>query len=155
MPNLPVLRDQICALLHGGQAYETFDDIIAEFPADKRGIVPPMAEHSAWQVLEHMRLAQRDILDYIQNEDGSYKEKKWPDDYWEKDPNPPSATSWEDSVKAFHEDRDKLEELVRTGDLFAKFAWAEDHTLLREAVLAADHNSYHLGQLVMLRRLLA
>lgn len=150
------LRDHLLAQLHGGQAYDTFDDIVDEFSPEQRGIVPDGAEHSAWQILEHMRLSLRDILDYCRNEDGKYTEKNWPADYWPKEAEPPTSNSWDDSKKAYLSDLSEFEELVRTGDLTAPFAWSEQgHTLLRETLLVSDHAAYHLGQLVLLRELLA
>jgi len=153
MPQIQSLREHLVAQLRGGQAYDTFDDIVGEFPPDLRGAVPDKAEHSAWQILEHMRLSLRDILEFSKNEDGSYAEKNWPDDYWPKDPNPPDSTSWPHSVKAYQQDLEEMQELVQAGDLFAKFPWGQGQTLLRETMLAADHAAYHLGQLVILRRL--
>ena len=154
MDHLQALREHLIALLNGGQAFDTFDNILASIPAEKRGAVPGKAERSAWQTLEHMRLAQRDILDYSRNEDGSYKEMNWPDDYWPADPEPPADSSWDESIGQFHQDLLELENLIRTKDLFAEFPWGEGHTILREAMLTAEHNAHHLGQLVILQRLL-
>ena len=156
MNELQSLRDHVVSLLRGGQAYEPFDAIVGEFTGADRGRVPAGAEHSAWQVLEHLRIAQRDILDFSQNEEGRYQELKWPDDYWPTNPEPPTAESWEQSVRAFLEDRGALEALAREEqrDLFRPFPWGSGQTLLREILLAADHQAYHLGQLVLLRRLL-
>ncbi len=149
------LRDHLIAQLHGGQAYDTFDDIVDEFSSEQRGVVPDKAEHSAWQILEHLRISLRDILDYCRNEEGKYAEKNWPEDYWPKEAEPPTPASWEDAMKAYHSDLSDFEDLVRTQDLVAPFAWSEQgHTLLREALLVSDHAAYHLGQLVLLKRLL-
>jgi uncharacterized damage-inducible protein DinB len=148
------LREHLVTLLKGGQAYESFEVIVASFKPKHRGTVPPGADHSPWEILEHMRIAQRDILDYSRNEKGDYREKDWPDDYWPKKPAPPNASAWKKSVEKFHADRRALVQLARKGDLFRVFPWGEKQTLLRELLLAADHNSHHLGQLVILRRLL-
>lgn len=155
MEQLQALRDHLVAFLRGGQAYETFDEVLAEFPPELRGVVPPNGERSAWQILEHMRLSLRDILDYCRNVDGSYAEKDWPEGYWPKSPVPPTASGWADCAKSFLGDLAEMEKLVQTGDLFKPFPWSpEGHTLLREALLYADHTAYHLGEMVMLRRFL-
>ena len=156
MDQLQALRDHVAANLRGGQAYETFDEIVGEFRPDQRGIVPPGAGHSAWQILEHMRISQRDILDFSRNEKGEYKEKKWPEEYWPKEAAPPDPSAWDRSVQEFHADQKALEDMVNdpNRDLFAPFPWGDGQTLLREALMTADHNGYHLGQLVMVKRLL-
>jgi len=148
------LRDQLVALLQGGQAYETFDQIVGSFKAKHRGLVPVGAEHSPWEILEHTRIAQRDILDFSRNDKGNYKGKDWPKDYWPKKPAPPNAAAWKKSLDQFHADREALEQLARKGDLYRVFPWGDGQTLLRENLLAADHNAHHLGQMVILRRLL-
>lgn len=156
MEPLQSLREHIVRLLNGGQAYDTFEDIVAEIPADQRGVIPSGAEHSAWQILEHIRIALRDILDFSQNENGTYVEKSWPQDYWPATPAPPKEGGWENTIQAFLADRKSLESLIMDPkrDLFAPFPWGDGQTLLREALLAADHASYHLGQLVIVQRLL-
>ncbi len=150
------LRDHVVALLRGGHAYETFDDIVGDFPPPLRGVVAPSAQHSAWQILEHMRITQRDILDFSRNENGAYVELRWPEDYWPATEAPVADGGWDATIRAFLADRAALESLVLDpqNDLFAPFPWGDGHTLLREALLAADHASYHLGQIVILRRLL-
>lgn len=154
MTNDQALRKHVVALLDGGQAYATFDDIVGVFPARQRGEIPKGLPHSAWMLLEHMRIAQWDILDFSRNP--KYKAMKWPDDYWPKTPAPPGAAAWDKSVKSFHEDLDAMKALVTDPktDLFAKLPWGEGQTILREALLIADHNSHHLGQLIDVRRLL-
>lgn len=154
MTNDQALRKHVVALLDGGQAYATFDDIVGVFPARQRGEIPKGLPHSAWMLLEHMRIAQWDILDFSRNP--KYKAMKWPDDYWPKTPAPLGAAAWDKSVKSFHEDLDAMKALVTDPktDLFAKLPWGEGQTILREALLIADHNSHHLGQLIDVRRLL-
>jgi len=147
-------RDHLVALLKGGQAYESFDQIVGGFKAKHRGVVPSGAEHSPWEIFEHMRITQRDILDFSRNDKGTYKEKDWPDEYWPTRPGPPNPTAWKKSVEQFHADRKALQGLARKGDLLRAFPWGDGQTLLRELLLAADHNAHHLGQLVILRRLL-
>jgi uncharacterized damage-inducible protein DinB len=151
------LRKQLQALLDGGQAHATFDDAVKDFPAKLRGTVPESLPYSAWQILEHIRIAQRDILDFSDNSDGSYKERAWPDEYWPKNPEPPSADAWEQSIQHVRQDRKTFEKLLKSADdaaLVTPFAWGEGQTLLREAFLIADHTAYHTGELIVLRRLL-
>jgi len=148
------LRKQLLALLKEAQAHATFDDAVADFPAAKRGVVPEGLPYSAWQLLEHLRIAQRDILEFSTNEDGRYEELKWPEGYWPKEAEPPSANAWEESIAAIKEDLSEFEKLVEKGDMHTPFAWGQGQNLLREVLLVADHSAYHVGELIMLRRLL-
>ncbi len=151
------LRQQLKALLDGGQAHASFEQAVKDMPAKLQGVVPEGAPYSAWQLLEHIRLAQRDILDFSRNDDGSYRELKWPDEYWPKDPEPPNAHAWQKSVDEIREDRKTFEKLMDSVDdsnLIKPFAWGKGQNLLREALLIADHEAYHVGELVLLRRLL-
>jgi len=154
MKNDTDLRKHLLELLDGGHAHAGFDDVIADFQATLRGEIPKGLPHSAWMLLEHMRMAQWDILDFSRN--SKYKAMKWPQDYWPKTPAPPGATAWEKSVKSFRDDLGAMKKLVNDPqtDLFAKIPWGEGQTILREALLIADHNSHHLGQLIDVRRLL-
>jgi uncharacterized damage-inducible protein DinB len=148
------LRKHLLALLAGGGAHATFDDAVAGFPAELQGKKPSKAPYTAWQLLEHIRIAQWDILDFSVN--SAYKEMEWPAAYWPKTSAPPTATAWEQSIAAFKADLRNMQELVDNPqtDLFAPIAWGSGQTVLREALLVADHNAYHIGQLVLLRRLL-
>ena len=148
------LRKHLIELLDGAQAHATFNNVVEHFPAKQRGEIPKGLPHSGWMLLEHMRIAQWDILDFSRN--AKYKHMKWPEDYWPQTPAPPSPGAWEKSVQAFHEDLDAMKKLVQDAntDLFAKIPWGEGQTILREAMLVADHNSHHLGQLIDVRRLL-
>lgn len=154
MKNDQILRQHLLELLDGAHAHAPFDKGVADFPAKLRGEVPKGLPHSAWMLLEHIRLAQWDILDFSRNP--KYKELKWPDDYWPKSPAPPSEAAWDKSVKSFHDDLAAMKKLVEDPktDLFAKIPWGDGQTILREAMLVADHNSHHLGQLIDVRRLL-
>ena len=150
------LRKQLQALLDGGQAHATFDEAVKDFPAKLRGVVPEGLPYSGWQILEHIRITQRDILDFSNNTDGSYKELKWPEEYWPKAAAPESEGSWEHSIAQIREDRAAFEKLLKSADdaeLVAPFAWGAGQNLLREALLLADHDAYHLGELVVVRRL--
>jgi hypothetical protein len=151
------LRQQLKALLDGGQAHATFEQAVKDMPAKLQGVVPEGLPYSAWQMLEHIRLAQRDILDFSRNDDGSYHELTWPDGYWPKDPEPPNAGAWQKSVEQVREDRKAFEKLMDSVDdtnFIKPFPWGNGQNLLREALLIADHEAYHVGELVMLRRLL-
>jgi hypothetical protein len=148
------LRKHLIELLDGGHAHASFDQVIENFPANFSGEIPKGLQHSAWMLLEHMRLAQWDILDFSRNP--KYKEMKWPDDYWPKTPAPPDAKAWDKSIQSFHDDLEAMKKLVSDPktDMFANIPWGSGQTILREAMLVADHNSHHLGQLIDVRRLL-
>src|SRR5213593_1814069 len=148
------VREQVLALLNGGNAHVTFDHVIKDFPAKLRGVKPEGAPHTAWQLLEHMRIAQRDILEFSRNP--KYASPEWPGGYWPRTETPPNAATWSASIKAFNKDLNEMQALVTNPktDLFARIPWGDGQTILREALLVADHNAYHLGQLVDVRRLL-
>jgi hypothetical protein len=143
------------ALLEGGHAHATFEDAVKGFPVELRGVVPKDLPYSAWQIVEHLRIAQRDMLDFCDNEDGSYTVMKWPDDYWPKEAKPPSSGAWQKSIDAFQEDRKEFLKLLDgASDLTKPFEWEKKQNLLKEALQMADHNSYHVGELIVVRRLL-
>jgi hypothetical protein len=151
------LRDELKKLLDGGQAHATFEAAVKDFPATLRGVVPEGLPYSAWQIVEHIRIAQRDILDFSDNADGSYKPRKWPDTYWPESPEPPGDDAWDSSIKQMHADRAAFEKLLEASSdalLVVPFDWGSGQTLLREALLIADHDAYHTGELIILRRLL-
>jgi len=152
--NQQPLREHVLELLSGGHAHASFEQVVANFPAKLQGEKAAGLPHSAWMLLEHMRITQWDILDFSRNP--KYRTLNWPDDYWPKDSAPPSSTAWEKSVRSFQHDLEAMKELVRNPDtdLFARIPWGEGQTILREALLVADHNSHHLRQLIDLRRLL-
>ena len=150
------LKKELAKQLRGGNAHVKFEDATAKLPAELRGKKVKDLPYSIWQLLEHMRIAQRDMLDYCRNQDGSYKEMKWPDDYWPKSAEPSSDNAWNDSIKHFIADREEFIGLLEASDadLYTPFKWGEGQTLLHEAMLIVDHNGYHLGEIVALRRLL-
>jgi DinB superfamily len=150
------LRKQLVALLHGGQAHATFDDAVKSFPEDLRGTVPSSLPYSAWQLLEHLRITQRDILNFSAPPTGGYHPIQWPDEYWPKSPQPTSSQAWDHSIAEIHSDLKHFIALVENAsvDLYKPFRWGDGQNLLREALLVADHTSYHLGELIVLRRLL-
>jgi hypothetical protein len=148
------LRQHLLDLLRGRNAHADFDTVVADVPARLRGLKPPGAPHSAWQLLEHMRIAQSDILEF--SRDAKHKSPAWPEGYWPKKEAPPNAASWNNSLRSFRADLKAMAKLVadKNTDLFAPIPHGTGQTILREALLIADHNSYHLGQMVLLRRLL-
>ena len=148
------LRKQLVELLASGHAHATFEQVVDDFPVEKAGVRPPGMAHSGWELLEHMRLAQDDILRFTRSAD--YKAMKWPDDYWPASPAPKGTQAWKDSVRRFREDRAEFNKILNdpSRDLYQPFPWGEGQTLFREALLIADHNAYHLGQLMLVRRLL-
>ena len=149
------LRDQLARVLDWEDAHVGFDKAVEGIPPDKRGARAAGFEHSVWQLVEHIRLAQDDILDFCVN--SAYKHTlKWPDDYWPKDPAPPSEKAWTESIAAFVRSREELKRLARDiEDLTAKVPTGKGHqTYLRGILLAADHVAYHVGQIVAVRRAL-
>jgi len=149
-----ILRKHLLELLQGGGAHAKFQDAVKGLPPKLRGVKPPNYPHSAWMLLEHMRIAQSDILEFIRN--SRHQSPKWPEGYWPKQEVPPNASAWDNSIKEFHTDLKAVEDLVTDPktDLFARIPWGEGQTILREALLVADHNAYHLAQIVDVRRLL-
>ena len=150
------LRKQLIDLLHGGQAHATFDEAVEGFPAGLRGTVPPNLPYSAWQLLEHLRISQRDILNFSAPPTGGYHPMRWPQDYWPQSPEPPTDEAWDRSIQVIHADLKTFIALIENpqSDLYKPFRWGDGQNLLREALLIADHNAYHLGELIVLRRLL-
>jgi len=153
---LAELKKQIHALLTEAQAHVGFEDAIKDFPAELRGKRPHGLPYSAWQLLEHMRITLRDILDFSAPPTGGYQHIEWPKGYWPAEAEPPTAHSWNNTVSAIRSDLKTFQALIDkpSVDLFKPFRWGEGQNLLREAHLIADHNAYHLGEFVVLRRLL-
>jgi hypothetical protein len=148
------LREHLLYLLKGGGAHLDFDKAIAGLPPRLRGAKPDGMPHSVWRLLEHLRIAQWDILEFSRN--AEHVSPKWPEKYWPKGDEPPDAAAWDASVAGFRKDLQSIEDLVanpRT-DLFGRIPHGDGQTVLGEALLVADHNAYHLGQLVVVRRLL-
>lgn len=147
---------QIVALLDGGQAHAKFEDAVKDFPAELRGAVPDGMAHSAWQIVEHIRIAQKDILDFSAPPTGGYHGLKWPEEYWPKQQQPASDEAWQRSIAAVKANVESFKALItRPGaDLVKPFLWGTGQNLLREALLIADHTAYHTGELIALRRAL-
>jgi DinB superfamily len=148
------LREHLLYLLKGGGAHAKFDEVIAGIPPKLRGAKPKGLPHSAWMLLEHLRLAQWDILEFSRN--ARHVSPEWPKGYWPKQAAPPAPKAWDRSIKDFRKDLKAMQALVANPktDLFAPIPWGDGQTILREALLVADHNAYHLGQMLDVRRLL-
>ena len=148
------VREQVIKLLAGGQAHATFEDVVKDFPAKLRGVRPKGAPHTAWELLEHLRIALWDILEF--SRDAKHVSPSWPEGYWPKTQKPPSDAAWKKSVAAIRKDLAAMQKLVGNPktDLNAKIPHGTGQTVLREALLVADHNAYHIGQLLLVRRLL-
>lgn len=148
------LTKQISSLLDWPKAHATFDAAVADIPPELRGRQPPSLPYSLWQLVEHLRLCQWDILDYMVNP--AYKEKNWPQDYWPPAPQPPSPEAWDESIAGFKKDLAALKRLTASPkiDLLGDIPHARGVTYLRELLLVADHNAYHVGQIVAVRRML-
>ncbi len=152
--NADELREHVLWLLRGGHAHVGFEEAIAGLPVELREKQPPGIPHTPWRLLEHMRIAQWDILEFSRRDD--HVSPDFPDGYWPENDAPPDAHAWDAAIDAFRQDADALQALVAdpNRDLLAPFPWGDGQTLLREALLVADHNAYHLGQLVAVRRAL-
>ena len=154
MDNDKSLREHLVKLLEGGHAHVTFEAAVKGVPAGLRGKRPKGSEHSLWEILEHMRIATWDILEF--SRDAKHVSPKWPDGYWPKSPKPPNEKAWTKSVQAINADIKAMSKLVasKSTDLHAPIPHGQGQTILREALLIADHNAYHLGEIVLVRRLL-
>jgi len=148
------LRHQLVELLKSKNAHVDLDGAIKGLPAKLRGIKPKGAPHTAWELVEHIRIAQHDIVEFSRNP--KHVSPPWPDGYWPKSPGPPSAAAWNKSVRQIRTDLEAMQKLVTSerSDLMRPIPHGDGQTLLREALLLADHNAYHVGQLVLLRQLL-
>jgi hypothetical protein len=148
------LREHVLYLLGGGGAHLDFEAAVAGLPAELRGAKPPGLPHTPWRLLEHLRLAQWDILEFSRNP--KHVSPVFPDGYWPRGDAPPDPAGWDRSIESFRADLQAMQNLVAdpANDLLARIPHGQGQTLLREALLVADHNAYHLGQLVTVRRLL-
>jgi hypothetical protein len=154
MANDTELRRHVVNLLKGGDAHADFDAAVKDLPAKVRGKRPEGAEHSPWEVLEHLRIAQWDILEFSRNP--KHKSPEFPKGYWPPAAAPPDEKAWDKSAESFRKDLQALCGVVEneSTDLFAKIPHGDGQTILRQALLAADHNAYHLGEMLLLRRML-
>lgn len=152
--NDTALRQHLLYLLGGGGAHVDFEKAIADFPVELRGVKAPGLPFTAWDVVEHLRIAQWDILEF--SRDARHVSPDFPEGHWPASDTPPGSDAWDRSLKSFRADLAQMQALVQdpSTDLFARIPHGEGQTILREALLVADHNAYHIGQLVLIRRLL-
>lgn len=151
---MKAVRAIVASSLDWQEAHATFDAAVADFPSGLRGRRPDGFPHSAWELMEHIRIAQEDLADFM--EDANYRVMKWPDDYWPATPAPASGKAWEESIAVVRRDRDRIKEIAMrpTIDLTAKIPWGTGQTYLRTILVAVDHTAYHVGQVIAVRRLL-
>jgi len=150
--DLSAFRKDLISQLTGEHAHAGFDAVVKDFPAELRGKRPTDLPHSAYQLIEHLRLAQWDIVEYALNP--KHKSPDFPAGYWPASPEPPDAKAWDKSIAAFRTDRKKLVAALEKADILAPIPFANNQSLASKTILVIDHNSHHLGQLILLRRLL-
>ena len=154
MTNEAEVREHLRKVLNWQEAHVGFDAAVAGVPPRSRGEKPAQLPYTPWQLVEHLRITQHDILDFCRNP--KYEEIKWPDDYWPSSAAPPSDAAWDKSLEQFRKDREAMQQLAAdpTIDLTARIPHGNGQTYLREILLVADHTAYHIGELVVVRRLL-
>jgi hypothetical protein len=154
MPSDAVLRQQLLALLRGGQAYTPFPQVVADFPPEHMNSYPPQVPYTPWHILEHLRITQWDILEFIRNP--AHVSPPWPDGYWPARDALADADTWAATLASFQSDLDTLQALVadETVDLTAPLPHAPGYTILREILVVADHNAYHIGEFSILRQVM-
>jgi len=143
---------ELTKLLLGGNAHVTLQDAVKNLPSNLRGVKPENMPYSIWQLVEHIRIAQWDMLQFCK--DANHKELKWPDDYWPKETLPENENAWKGSLKQIDNDLDEFIELMEHSDLYQKLPHGDGQSVLREALQIADHNAYHIGEIITLRRML-
>jgi hypothetical protein len=148
------LREQLLALIRGGHAHMSFDKVVSDFPIERINTRPPNVAYTPWHLLEHMRIAQWDILEFIRNPD--HVSPEWPEGYWPDEKQDADAAQWQATIEAFGSNQQALEAMIndRQVDLLADLSHAEGYTILREILLVSDHNAYHIGELAVLRQVM-
>jgi hypothetical protein len=139
-------------LLRGGNAHVGLNDALTNLPENLHGKIPHQLPYSIWQLVEHIRIAQWDMLEFCK--DPRHQSPKWPDDYWPKEPDPQNKEAFEESVKKINADLEEFIELLHTNDLYAPIIHGNGQTILREALQIADHTAYHVAEIIVIRRLL-
>ncbi|WP_332367550.1 DinB family protein [Spirosoma telluris] len=149
-----VVQTQLVSLLTGSNAHQSFDEAVRGLPTELRGVKPDKLPYSIWQLVDHIRIAQWDILEFSRNAD--HQSPPWPDGYWAKEVAPPNEDAWQQALDQIRQDRSDFVELLNDPqrDLYAPFAHSDGQNLLREALLIADHTAYHVGEIIIIRRLL-
>jgi hypothetical protein len=149
-----IVREQLVALLTGRNAHASFEDSVADLPAELRGVKPEQLPYTIWQLVDHIRIAQSDILEFSRDPD--YQSPAWPAGYWTKELAPADEAAWQQALDQIRQDRDAFIALLLDSnqDLYTPFAHGKGQNLLRETLLIADHNAYHVGEIIIIRRLL-
>ncbi|MES2268229.1 MAG: DinB family protein [Bacteroidota bacterium] len=147
-----ILISELIKLIEGGGAHATLEDALADLPKELRGVKPHNLPYSIWQLAEHIRIAQWDMLEF--SKDGSHQSPKWPDDYWPKEAEPADDAAWNKTIEQINADRAEFINLLKSGDIYEKIPHGDGQSILREALQVADHNAYHTSEIILLRRLL-
>ncbi|GGH21609.1 DinB family protein [Mucilaginibacter phyllosphaerae] len=147
-----ILINELIKLLEGGGAHATLKDALSGLSANLRGSKPHNLPYSIWQLAEHIRIAQWDMLEFSKN--GSHQSLKWPDDYWPKEAEPADDDAWNNTIAQIDADRNEFIALLKSGNIYAKIPHGDGQSILREALQIADHNAYHIAEIILLRRLL-
>ena len=147
-----ILVNEIVHLLQGGNAHADLKKALDGLPPNLRGVKVDKLPYTIWQLVEHIRIAQWDMLEF--SKDGSHESPNWPDDYWPKELSPKDDAAWDNSLEQIDSDLEELIELVKSGDIYKKIPHGDGQTILREALQAADHNAYHVAEIIVIRRLL-
>jgi len=147
-----ILIDELIKLLNGGSAHAGLDDALDGLPAKLRGVKPDNLPYTIWQLVEHIRIAQWDMLKF--SEDEKHKSPKWPDEYWVKNAAPKDDAEWENSLKQIKDDLEEFIDLLKNGDIYKSIPHGQGQSILREALQIADHNAYHTAEIIVIRRLL-
>jgi hypothetical protein len=147
-----ILISELTKLLLGGSAHASFQDAIKDLKPELRGVKPENTPYSIWQLVEHIRIAQWDMLQFCK--DAEHKSPKWPDDYWPKESTPKDDGAWNGALKQINSDLDEFIELLEHSDIYQPLQHGDGQTILREALQIADHNSYHTAEIIVIRRLL-
>jgi hypothetical protein len=147
-----ILIAEILKLISGGGAHATLDDALEGLPAKLRGAKPDKLPYSIWQLVEHIRIAQWDMLEFSKDEE--HQSPKWPDDYWVKETAPEDDAEWEKSIKQIKSDQEEFVKLLKDSDIYKNIPHGDGQNILREAFQIADHNAYHTAEIIVIRRLL-
>jgi len=147
-----ILINELVKLLNGGSAHAGFDEALKGLPAELRGAKPDKLPYSIWQLVEHIRIAQWDMLKFSASE--KHRSPKWPEEYWVKETAPANETAWKSSIKQINDDREEFIQLLKEEDIYQAIPHGEGQSILREALQVADHNAYHIAEIVVIRRLL-
>src|ERR1700761_5700612 len=145
-----ILINELLKLLQGGNAHASFEDAIKDLPADLRGVKPDKLPYSIWQLVEHIRIAQWDMVQF--SKEAEHKSPKWPDEYWVKETAPKDEKQWKDSISQIEKDLEEFIELLKSGeDIYAPIAHGDGQSILREALQIADHIAYHTAEIIVIR----